>query len=271
MCRVQGTRCTFIPLCAKRVSPSAQEPAVPTLDSEMGASREGATGVPGERTWLAGVGEPGAPASGLGSLACATAPAPPLFPALHPAPFLRRYATGILNLRWQLNPDLRNNRRQAPHLSPRFDGLHLPRLSRHAAPAPHDDAHRHPHRGHLRLRQHDQQAAQGLRPAASGRRLRPARPRLPRRARPRDEAAAQLEREDAAPSTRWTTPATRPTAPRRPPTSSSSSPTSAARSRPSASPSSATRASRPTTSSARSPRVSPRSATASSSSAPTRT
>jgi len=31
-------------------------PRAPTLDSEMGASREGATGVPGERTWLAGVG-----------------------------------------------------------------------------------------------------------------------------------------------------------------------------------------------------------------------
>jgi hypothetical protein len=42
--------------CAKRVSPSAQEPGAPTLDSEMGAAREGATGVPGERTWLAGVG-----------------------------------------------------------------------------------------------------------------------------------------------------------------------------------------------------------------------
>ena len=34
-------------------------------------------------------------------------------------------------------------------------------------------------------------------PQLSGRRLRPARPRLPRRARPRDEAAAPVEREDA--------------------------------------------------------------------------
>ena len=30
----------------------------PTLDSEMGASREGATGVLGERTWLTAVGDP---------------------------------------------------------------------------------------------------------------------------------------------------------------------------------------------------------------------
>ncbi len=38
-------------------------PGAPTLNSEMGASREGATGVPGERTWLAGVGNRSRPST----------------------------------------------------------------------------------------------------------------------------------------------------------------------------------------------------------------
>jgi hypothetical protein len=49
----------LVPLEHVRNIPRRLTPGAPTLDSEMGASREGATGVPGERTWLAGVGDRG--------------------------------------------------------------------------------------------------------------------------------------------------------------------------------------------------------------------
>ena len=101
--------------------------------------------------------------------------------------------------------------------------------------AAHVHAHRHSHGGDVCLRQHDQQAAQGLPAAVSRRRLRRRRARPSRRARQADEGRQEVQHQDAAVRGRSTTPATRPTAPRRRRTSSSSSPTSAARSRPSAS------------------------------------
>ena len=130
---------------------------------------------------------------------------------------------------------------QAPHLPPRFHGLHLPRLPRHAAPAHHVHPHRHPHRRHLCLRQHDQQAPQGLRPRVPRRGLRRRSAPVHRNENGRpDEGRAEVQHQDPGLSRPSTTAATRPTASKPRQTSSSSSPTSAAPSKPSASPSSTT-------------------------------
>ena len=55
-------------------------------------------------------------------------------------------------------------RAKTPDLPARQHGIHLSRVPRHAASATDDHAHRYPDGGDLCLREHDQQAAQGLPP-----------------------------------------------------------------------------------------------------------
>jgi hypothetical protein len=68
---VKGLRSHTLTLASRTESDKGKSPGASTLDSEMGASRVGATGVPadrsssvgwttgvpGERSWLAGVGD----------------------------------------------------------------------------------------------------------------------------------------------------------------------------------------------------------------------
>ena len=102
----------------------------------------------------------------------------------HVVPFVERHVRAVPSNHHAACAPERNPTsilRQAAHLPARHHGLHLPRLSRHAALAPHVHAHRHSHRRHLCLRQHDQQAAQGLQSRVPRRRLRRRRARPPRR------------------------------------------------------------------------------------------